>query len=83
MGWYIGVNENGEVFPNCANSIESHWIVEEVGRSAVCFSSAVNRDWHLRILEEGIVNAFGARGRFAQWVPGKHTPQFAFVHLIH
>lgn len=70
LGWYLGINEKGDVAPNHANGINAQWVVEDLGRASICLSAASNRDWHLRILDDGTVNGRGGTGKFARFFPG-------------
>jgi hypothetical protein len=85
LGWYLGVNEKGELASNHAPGISSQWIVEEVGkcRPVICLSAASNRDWHIRIIDDGTVNGRGGTGRWARFIPGNSTiPLNSFTDLL-
>jgi hypothetical protein len=82
MGWFLGVTEQGALVPNCAPGINAQWIVEEV-KGAICLASAFNGAWHLRILDDGTVNAKGARGKYAQFIPEIHGDKICFRCVAH
>lgn len=76
-GCYLGITQDGKLGTKFPKDKPSHWIVEEV-EGSICLSSAMNRNWHLRITDKGEVDHLGGKGKSARFIPEIHGRKMAF-----